>query len=87
MVHFFDSHIAQKYGVNAAVLAGVPLGLCRRKKHAVPAASRGQGLGSLLGADDDGVLSVPLLRRNPLCLETADKGACSHKGAFQRKLL
>ena len=22
MVHFFDSHIAQKYGVNAAVLAG-----------------------------------------------------------------
>ena len=81
MVHFFDSHIAQKYGVNAAVLAGF-LWDC-----AVPAASRGQGLGSLLGADDDGVLSVPLLRRNPLCLETADKGACSHKGAFQRKLL
>ena len=23
MVHYFDSHIAQKYGVNAAVLAGL----------------------------------------------------------------
>ena len=87
MVHFFDSHIAQKYGINAAVLAGFLWDCAEEKKHAVPAASRGQGLGSLLGADDDGVLSVPLLRRNPLCLETADKGACSHKGAFQRKLL
>ena len=86
MVHFFDSHIAQKYGINAAVLAGF-LWDCAEEKNAVPAASRGQGLGSLLGADDDVVLSVPLLRRNPLCLETADKGACSHKGAFQRKLL
>ncbi len=58
MVHFFDSDIAKKYGVNAAVLAGFLWDCIEEQKHAVAAASRGQGLGSLLGADDDRLFPV-----------------------------
>ena len=58
MVHFFDSDIAQKYGVNAAILACFLWDWYRGAKHTIATASRGQGLGSLLGADDDGFLSV-----------------------------
>ena len=60
MVHYFHSDIAQKYGINAAVLA-VHLGMYRGQEHTAAAVTRGQGLVSLLGADVDGVLSVPFL--------------------------
>ncbi len=45
MVHFFDSDIAQKYGVNAAVLAGFLWDCIEEKKHAVAPTSRGARFG------------------------------------------
>lgn len=61
MVHFFRSNIAQKYGVNAAVLADFIWDCIEEKKHTAAAATRGQGLVSLFGTDVDRVLSFSLL--------------------------
>lgn len=61
MVHFFDSDIAKKYGINAAVLTAFLWDCVEQKKHRIAAAPRGQGLGAVFGADDDRVLSVSVL--------------------------
>lgn len=60
MVHFFRSNIAQKYGVNAAVLADFIWDCIEEKAHG-SRATRGQGLVSLFGTDVDRVLSFSLL--------------------------
>lgn len=44
MVHFFDSHIAQKYGINAAVLAGF-LWDCAEEKARSPRSFTRAGFG------------------------------------------
>ena len=87
MVHFFDSHIAQKYGVNAAVLAGFLWDCAEEKSTQSPQLHEGRVWVRCSVQMMTGFFPFLSVRRNPLCLETADKGACSHKGAFQRKLL
>lgn len=61
MVHYFHSDIAQKYGINAAVLAGFIWDCIEKKKHPSAAVTRGQGLVSLFGADVDRLFPVSLL--------------------------
>ena len=60
MVHYFHSDIAQKYGINAAVLAAF-IWECIEGKSIRQPQLHEEGLVSLLGADVDGVLSVPFL--------------------------